>query len=97
MTMQLHCFGESGNAYKVALALEMTGSDWTPIFVDFFNGATRTPELRALNEMGEVPVLVDGAVILTQSAVMLDYLSSKTGQLGGRSTAERREILPLCP
>jgi glutathione S-transferase len=43
--------------------------------------------------MGEVPVLVDGETTLTQSGVILDYISSKTGKLGGRSAAERREIL----
>ena len=93
MTITLHCFGESGNAYKVALALELTGSDWAPVYVDFFNGGSRTPEFRALNEMGEVPVMVDGETVLTQSGVMLDYLSSKTGRFGGRSAAERREVL----
>jgi glutathione S-transferase len=93
MTAQLHCFGESGNAYKCALALTMTDMEWEPVFVDFFNGAARTPEFRAINEMGEVPVLVDGPVTLTQSGVILDYISSKTGKMGGRSAAERREVL----
>jgi glutathione S-transferase len=93
MTMQLHCFGESGNAYKVALALTLADLEWEPVFVDFFNGAARTPEFRAINEMGEVPVLVDGDTVLTQSGVILDYISSKTGKLGGRSAAERREVL----
>jgi glutathione S-transferase len=93
MTMQLHCFGESGNAYKVALALTLADLEWEPAFVDFFNGAARTPEFRAINEMGEVPVLVDGDTVLTQSGVILDYISSKTGKLGGRSAAERREVL----
>ena len=93
MTAQLHCFGESGNAYKCALALTFSGMDWQPAFVDFFNGATRTPEFRQLNEMGEVPVLVDGDEVLSQSGVILDYISSKTGKLGGRSAAERREVL----
>lgn len=93
MTMQLHCFGESGNAYKCALALTLADLEWEPVFVDFFNGAARSPEFRALNEMGEVPVLVDGATVLTQSGVILDYISSKTGKLGGRSAAERREVL----
>ena len=93
MTAKLHCFGESGNAYKAALALTLADMEWEPVFVDFFNGATRTPEFRALNEMGEVPVLVDGETTLTQSGVILDYVSSKTGRLGGRSAAERREIL----
>ncbi|MGB4826030.1 MAG: glutathione S-transferase N-terminal domain-containing protein, partial [Paracoccaceae bacterium] len=74
MTAQLHCFGESGNAYKCALALTFSGMDWQPVFVDFFNGATRTPEFRQLNEMGEVPVLVDGDEVLSQSGVILDYI-----------------------
>ena len=91
--MKLYSFGESGNAYKCALALEMTGLDWEPVFVDFFKGAARSPEFKAINEMGEVPVLLDGDLTLTQSGVILDYISSKTGKLGGRSAAERREVL----
>ena len=93
MTIRLHCFGESGNAYKCALALTLTGQDWQPVFVDFFNGETRSPAFRAINPMGEVPVLVDGDTVLTQSGVILDHIASKTGQLGGRSEAERREVL----
>jgi glutathione S-transferase len=93
MNLKLHCFGESGNAYKVALMLTFTKQDWTPVHVDFFNGAARSDAFLALNEMGEVPVLEDGDAVLTQSGVILDYLSSKTGQYGARSAAERREIL----
>jgi glutathione S-transferase len=91
--MKLYCFGESGNAYKAALTLTFAGEEWTPVFVDFFNGETRTPDFRALNVMGEVPVLVDGDTVLTQSGVIQDYISSKTGKLGGKSAAERREVL----
>ncbi len=91
--MKLYCFGESGNAYKCALALTLTGIEWEPVFVDFFNGGARTPEFRAINEMAEVPVLIDGDTTLSQSGVILDYISSKTGKLGGRSAAERREVL----
>ena len=93
MTAKLYCFGESGNAYKCALALTFADMDWEPIYVDFFNGGARTPEFRAINEMGEVPVLLDGETTLTQSGVILDYISSKTGKLGGKSAAERREVL----
>ena len=93
MTIKLHCFGESGNAYKAAITLELSGLEWEPVYVDFFNGETRTPEFRALNPMGEVPVMIDGDVTLTQSGVMQDYISSKTGKMGGKSANERREIL----
>jgi glutathione S-transferase len=40
---KLHCFAQSGNAYKVALMLALSGADWEPVCVDFFNGATRSP------------------------------------------------------
>lgn len=93
MTAKLYCFGESGNAYKAALTLTLAEMEWEPVFVDFFNGETRRPAFRALNEMGEVPVLIDHDTTLTQSGVILDYISSKTGKLGGRSAAERRDIL----
>ncbi|HHL21182.1 MAG TPA: glutathione S-transferase family protein [Aliiroseovarius sp.] len=93
MTIKLHCFGESGNAYKAAITLELSGLEWEPVFVDFFNGATRTPEFLALNPMGEVPVMEDKDIVLSQSGVIQDYVSSKSGKLGGRSAAERREIL----
>ena len=53
MTAQLHCFGESGHSYKVALMMQLTGYPWQPVFVDFFGGATRSPDYRALNEMAE--------------------------------------------
>ena len=93
MTAQLYCFGESGIAYKCALALTLADMDWEPVFVDFFNGEARSPAFKAINPMGEVPVLVDGDTTLTQSGVILDYISSKSGKLGGRSAAERREVL----
>ena len=93
MTIKLHCFGESGNAYKAALALELSGLDWEPVFVDFFGGETRQPAFRALNVMGEVPVMVDGDITLTQSGVMQTHITEKTGRFGGETPEERREVL----
>ena len=92
--IQLHCFGESGHSYKVALALELAGLAWEPVHIDFFNGAARSPDYLAnVNEMGEAPVMVDGDVKLTQSGVILDYLTEKTGKFGGDDAEERREVL----
>jgi glutathione S-transferase len=90
---RLHCFAQSGNAYKAALMLNLCGADWEPVFVDFFNGATRTPEFRELNEMGEVPVLELEGRRLTQSGVILDFLASRFGKFGWADENERREIL----
>ena len=92
--MELYCFGESGHSYKAALALQLAEIDWTPIFVDFFNGETRSDQYRnQVNEMGEAPVLVDGDIKLTQSGVIQNYLYNRTGKHGGKDEAEKLEIL----
>ncbi|WP_299784772.1 glutathione S-transferase [uncultured Marivita sp.] len=94
MTIQLYCFGESGNSYKAALALELSGLDWEPVKVDFFNGETRGEDYRTkINPMGEVPVLVDGDIRLTQSGVIQMYVSEKSGQFGGATPEEAREVM----
>ncbi|MXU65384.1 glutathione S-transferase family protein [Oceanomicrobium pacificus] len=90
---RLHCFAQSGNAYKVALMLELCGADWEPVFVDFFKGAARSDAYKALNEMAEVPTLEHGDLRLSQSGVILDYLAEVFGRFGPRNAEERREIL----
>ncbi len=89
----LYCFAQSGNAYKPALALELAHADWAPRFVDYFGGETRTPAYRAINVMGEAPVLEHRGERLSQSGVILDYLAEATGKFGPANAAERREIL----
>lgn len=88
---RLHCFAQSGNAYKVALYLECAGLDWAPVPVDFFGGETRTSEWRqSSNTMGEAPVLeVDGRT-LTQSGAILTFLADTTGRF---APADKYEAL----
>ena len=92
----LHCFVESGNAYKAALMLELCGSEWQPIWVDFFKGETRGNEYRAMNEMGEVPVLIDHTqndLSLTQSGVILLHLSDRYDKFVPDSRSDELEML----
>jgi glutathione S-transferase len=92
---QLYCMAQSGNAYRVALMLNLIGAEWKPTFVDFFKGGeSRTPRFRTeVNEMGEVPVLVHGARKLTQSGVCLTYLADRFGKFQPRGEDERLEAL----
>lgn len=90
---RLYCFAQSGNSYKAALMLNLCGADWEPRFVDFFKGETRTPEYRAVNEMGEAPVLEHRGKWLSQSGVILDYLVEQFGRFGWKDNEERREVL----
>jgi len=85
--------GESGNAYKAALMLNLCQLDWEPIFVDFFHGEQRTERyLTEVNELGEIPVLEHRGKRITQSGVILHYLAEKTGKFGPASDDEAREI-----
>ena len=94
MTMTLYCFGESGNAYKAALPLALSGLDWSAVKVDFFGGETRSQAYReTVNSMGEVPVLVDGDTRLTQSGVIQMYISERSGRFAGATPDETREVL----
>ncbi|WP_417249324.1 glutathione S-transferase family protein [Celeribacter sp.] len=93
MTIKLYGFGESGHSYKVALFLELAGLDWELESVDFFNGEARSPAFKEINPMGECPVLIDGDLTLTQSGVILDHLSKKTGKLAPADEKEAREVL----
>ena len=92
MTPQLYCFGESGNSYKAALTMALAGYDWAPRYVDFFGGETRMPEYRALNVMGEAPLLVEGDLVLSQSGAIQYHVVKATGRLGG-VPGEEEEVL----
>ncbi len=96
MTIKLYCFGESGNSYKAALPLELSGLDWEPVKVDFFNGEARSADYTALNVMAEAPVLVDGEVTISQSGVIQMYITEKTGSFGGATAEEAREVMRWC-
>src|ERR1700719_4689432 len=92
---QLYCFAQSGNAYRAALMLNLIGAKWEPVWMDSFGEMVqRMTEYReGVNEMGEVPVLVRGKKKLTQSGVILTYLSDLTGKFKPQGEDERLEAL----
>jgi glutathione S-transferase len=91
----LYCMAQSGNAYRVALMLNLIGADWKPVFVDFFvAGETRTEKFRTeINEMGEVPVLDHAGRKFSQSAVCLTYLAKRSGKFQPEGEDEELECL----
>src|SRR3984885_14236700 len=90
---KLFGMGESGNAYKAALMLNLCGLEWEPVFVDFFGGEGRYDKYRSeVNELGEIPVLEHGGKKLSQSGVILHYLAEQTGKFGPANDDEGREI-----
>ncbi|MBA3878986.1 MULTISPECIES: glutathione S-transferase family protein [Sphingomonas] len=69
------------NSVKVPIALEEMGLDYRLHAVNIRQGGQKAPDFVALNPNAKVPVLVDGALTLTESAAILVYLAEKTGQL----------------
>jgi glutathione S-transferase len=91
---RLHYFPESGNSYKLALMLTLCGQSFEPIWTDFGAGVTWTAEWRrTVNPMGEIPVLEEDGVSLTQTAPILLRLADRYQRLGGADEDERFEIL----
>ena len=71
---KLHCFGQSGNSYKVALYLNCAGLDWEPVGIDFAGGVQRNDGWRDENNaMGEVPVLEVEGKRMSQSGAILTW------------------------
>ncbi|MFN3954671.1 MAG: glutathione S-transferase family protein [Pararhodobacter sp.] len=55
---------------------------------------TASPAFRALNPLGQIPLLVDGPLVLSESVAMTLYLARKAGgELGAQNLAEEGEIL----
>jgi len=93
-TYRLHYFPESGNSYKLALMLTLCGQTFEPVWTDFGGGVTRTAEWREnVNPMGEIPVLEEDGVRLSQTAPILLQLAERYGRFGGTDARERFEIL----
>jgi glutathione S-transferase len=91
---RLHYFPESGNSYKLALMLTLCGEKFEPVWTDFGGGVTRTPAWRnAVNAMGEIPVLEEDGVRLTQTAPILLMLAERYGRFGGETPEEKFELL----
>lgn len=68
----------SPNCYKVRLFASLVGVELTLRPVDIHPGRqNRMPEFLALNQAGTVPVLIDGDLVLTDSAAMLVLLSAR--------------------
>ncbi|RYG83547.1 glutathione S-transferase [bacterium] len=90
----LHCFGQSGNAFKVAFLLNALEVPWRAQHVDFFTGIAREPGWREqMNEMGEIPILDTGERRLTQSGLILTWLAERHGRFRGRTEEDRLDVL----
>lgn len=76
---QLYSYYRSSCAYRVRLALAYKGLSYTthPVHLVRNGGEQHAPEYAALNPQEQVPTLVDGDFVLTQSMAIMEYLEEK--------------------
>jgi glutathione S-transferase len=77
--MKLYDLSLSGNCYKVRLFAALAGIPLEIVAVDFLSGEHKRPPLSDLNPWCEIPILVDGDVVLRDSQAILVYLAGRYG------------------
>lgn len=77
--IRLYDFTLSGNAHKVRNLLALLGVEYERVPVDLLAGEHRSAAFLGKNAFGQVPVLVDGDLVVRDSSAILVYLARKYG------------------
>ncbi|SAL30206.1 maleylacetoacetate isomerase [Caballeronia terrestris] len=95
--LKLHGFFNSSASYRVRIALGLKELEWEHVGVNIRTGAQNGVEYKALNPAGLVPTLEHGAVRITQSLAIIDYLERlrSTAQLIPADGPERTRVLEI--
>ena len=72
-----HYFHPMSRARTTDWMLKELDAPHEQIVIDFPAGEQNSPEYRAINPMGKVPALVDGEVVVTETAAICAYLADK--------------------
>lgn len=78
---------------RVLWALEEMGLPYEIVGMDHPNHDLDTPEFRAKNPFGQIPMIVDDGVVVTESGAIVLYLARKSGKLMPRDLAGEAQVL----
>lgn len=67
---------------RVAWALEEAGAEYEFILVQLAKGEQKQPAFLSVNPAGKIPTLVDGDLVLSESAAICTYIGDKFPQSG---------------
>ncbi|OVZ57120.1 glutathione S-transferase [Pigmentiphaga sp. NML080357] len=79
--MKLYGFGPT-RSLRARWALQELDAEFEFVPVNLMAGEHRHPDFLRLNPAGKLPVLVDGDLVLTESAAIVMYLAEKYGAKG---------------
>jgi glutathione S-transferase len=87
--------GARGNTrdLRVLWALEEIGLPYEIVGIDHPNHDLDSPEYRALNPFGQIPVIDDDGVVVSESGAILLYLARKSGKLMPHDLAGEAQVL----
>ena len=87
--------GARGNTrdLRVLWALEEIGLPYEIIGMDHPNHDLDSPAYRALNPFGQIPVIDDDGVVVSESGAILLYLARKSGKLMPHDLAGEAQVL----
>ena len=75
--IRLYRFQLSGHSHRVELMLSLLKLPYELVEVDLVGKAHKQPEFLALNPFGQVPVIQDGDITVSDSNAILVYLAGK--------------------
>ncbi|XVF54324.1 hypothetical protein PTKIN_Ptkin05aG0172000 [Pterospermum kingtungense] len=78
--LKLYSHWRSSCSCRIRIALNLKGLEYQYIPVNLFKGEQLSPEFKKLNPIGYVPVLVDGAMVISDSFAICMYLEEKYPQ-----------------
>ncbi len=78
-SIQLYCKAYQDRSDRVRWLLEELGLGYQDMFLKKSAGDLDSPAYRALNPMGRVPTLVDGSIVVHESAGICLYLADRYG------------------
>ncbi|MNR88117.1 Glutathione S-transferase GST-6.0 [compost metagenome] len=86
--MKLYHHPLSGHSHRAHLFLSLLGVEHELVLVDLKKGEQKSADILKLNRFGQVPVLQDGATVISDSNAILVYLAK---------TQQREDWLPEAP
>lgn len=79
MALTLYDYPRSGHAHRIRLFLSILGVPYEKKNIDMRKNEHKDAEYRKLSPLGQVPTLVDGDFVITDSTAALVYLAVKHG------------------
>ena len=76
MTLKLY-YASGACSFVPHSMLEMAGATFEPVAIKLHRNEQNSPEYKAINPRGQVPVLVDGGEVITQIMAIIAYIDAK--------------------